>query len=222
MHQPHFPGETAEYRAARDELLRAEIELRRQTENVARMRRELPLGGKVKDDYAFESMDGRSVRLSALFRDGKTSLVVYSYMYGPKMARPCPACTSILDALDGESQHITQRTNLVVVAKSPPERIRAFAEERGWTGLELLSSQNNSYNRDYYGENEKGDQLPMLNVFVKHDQSIYHTYATELFFAASDPGQHARHVDPIWPLWNMLDYTPDGRGPAGIPKLEYD
>jgi predicted dithiol-disulfide oxidoreductase (DUF899 family) len=222
MHQPHFPGETAEYRAARDELLRAEVELRRETENVARMRRDLPLGGKVREDYVFETMDGRGVALSELFRDEKNTLVIYSYMYSPKMANPCPACTSILDALDGETQHITQRTNFVVVAKSPPERIRAVAAERGWAGLELLSSQGNSYNSDYYGENDKGDQLPMLNVFVRRDSGIYHSYATELFFAPTEPGQHARHVDSIWPLWNMLDYTPEGRGTTGIPKLKYD
>jgi predicted dithiol-disulfide oxidoreductase (DUF899 family) len=137
------------------------------------------------------------------------------------MANPCPACTSILDALDGEAQHITQLTNLVVVAKSPPERIGAVADARGWTGLELLSSHGNSYNRDYYGENEKGDQWPMLNVFLKRGDGIYHTYASELFGTA-DAGQDDRHVDPIWPLWNILDYTPEGRGGAGIPKLAYN
>jgi predicted dithiol-disulfide oxidoreductase (DUF899 family) len=221
MTQLHFPGDSAEYRTARDELLRAEIDLRRQTENVARMRRELPLGGKVPEDYDFETMDGRRVCLSELFRDGKSSLVVYSFMYGPNMARPCPSCTSILDALDAETKHIVQRANFVVVAKSPAERIRTFATERGWRSLELLSSADNSYNRDYYGENEKGDQWPMLNVFTQREDGIHHTYASELFGTA-DSGQDDRHVDPIWPLWNILDYTPEGRGAPGIPKLTYD
>jgi predicted dithiol-disulfide oxidoreductase (DUF899 family) len=96
------------------------------------------------------------------------------------------------------------------------------ARERGWRHLRLLSSASNTYNRDYHGENEKGGQLPTLNVFARRDGRIYHTYCTELLFAPSDRGQDGRHVDPIWPLWNMLDLTPEGRGTAWYPKLQYD
>jgi len=221
MHTTRFPGESAEYRAARDELLRAEVELRRRTEDVARMRRALPLGGPLPEDYVFETLDGKPRRLSELFLTGKNSLVVYSYMFGPSQKSPCPMCTSILDALDGETPHITQRINFAVVAKSPPARIREVATGRGWRHLQLLSSANNSYNADYHGENESGDQLPVLNVFVKRDDGIYHTFATELLFLPSDPGQDGRHVDAIWPLWNLLDYTPEGRGERWNPKLAY-
>src|SRR6185436_2324961 len=120
----HFPGESQEYRSARDELLRAEMALRRQIEDVARRRRELPLGGRVNEDYVFTTMHDREIRLSELFAAGKNSLVVYSYMFGPTAKSPCTSCTSIIDALDGEAPHIEQRVNLVVVAKSPPARIR--------------------------------------------------------------------------------------------------
>jgi predicted dithiol-disulfide oxidoreductase (DUF899 family) len=216
-----FPGETAEYRAARDELLRAEVALRRQTEEVASQRRALPLGGKVPDDYVFETMRDEPVRLSELFRPGKDTLVMYSYMYGPAMKTPCPLCTSIIDGLDGAARHVEQRVNLAVEAKSPASRIHEVARQRGWNHIQLLSSANNSYNTDYHAENEKGGQLPMLNVFVKRDDGIYHTYASELFFAPSDPGQDGRHVDPMWALWNVLDYTPHGRGATWIPKLSY-
>ena len=61
----------------------------------------------------------------------------------------------------------------------------------------------------------------MLNVFVKRDDGVYHTYSTELLFSPSDPGQDSRHVDAIWPLWNLFDYTPDGRGEKWNPKLAY-
>jgi predicted dithiol-disulfide oxidoreductase (DUF899 family) len=61
----------------------------------------------------------------------------------------------------------------------------------------------------------------VLNVFVRRDDGIHHTYATELIWAPSDPGQDPRHADAIWPLWNVFDYTPDGRGTTGIPKLHY-
>lgn len=221
LHEVRFPGETAEYRQARDLLLEAEIALRRQIEAVAAMRRALPPGGPAPEDYVFEEgEDARPVRLSELFGD-KPTLVAYSFMYGPQMEQACPSCTSILDSLDGAAPHVGQRVSLVVVAKSPIARIRAFAEERGWRRLRLLSSAGNSYNRDYRGENPQGNQTPALNVFTRKDGVIRHAYATELMFAPTDPGQEARHVDSIWPLWNVLDFTPDGRGADFRPKLSY-
>jgi predicted dithiol-disulfide oxidoreductase (DUF899 family) len=229
IHGKRFPGESTEYRAARDRLLREEIELRRSTEAVAKLRRALPSGGLVPKDYLFEegspdlteSQTVRQVRMSELFRSGWTSLVVYSFMYGPKMEVPCPMCTSMLDGLNGSAPHIAQRANLVVVAKSPIHRIRAFARGRGWRNLRLLSSADNSYNRDYHGEDEKGAQLPMLNVFVKRDGVVRHFWASELLFASTDPGQNPRHVDLVWPLWNVLDCAPEGRGKDWYPKLSY-
>jgi predicted dithiol-disulfide oxidoreductase (DUF899 family) len=221
MQHVRFPGESAEYRAARDELLEAEIALRRQTEDVARQRRALPVGGMLKENYVFDTMDDAQVRLSELFRPGLNTLVVYSYMFGPAAKSPCTSCTSIIDALDGEAPHIEQRVNLAVVAKSPALRIREIARQRGWRHVRLLSSANNSYNTDYHGEDEKGSQLPLLNVFARRDDAIYHMYATELLFAPTEPGMDARHVDMIWPLWNMFDFTPDGRGTTWGPKLSY-
>ena len=214
-----FPDESKAYRAARNKLLRAEIALRRKVEQVAAMRRKLPAGGEVPEDYAFDGEGGKT-KLSELFGRGDT-LVAYSFMYGPKMERPCPMCTSMLDGLNGSAQHIAQRTNLVVIAKSPIRRILDFAAERGWSNLRLLSSANNSYNRDYFGESAEGNQLPMLNVFVRRKGSIRHSYGTELLFAKADQGQNSRHVDAIWPLWSLLDFTPEGRGKDWYPKLDY-
>jgi predicted dithiol-disulfide oxidoreductase (DUF899 family) len=107
------------------------------------------------------------------------------------------------------------------VAKSPIKRIRAFARKRGWRNLRLLSSANNSYNRDYHGEDKKDSQLPALNVFARRSGKIHHCYCTEMLFAPFNPGQDGRHVDLIWPLWNLFDFTPEGRGTAWIPKLAY-
>jgi len=219
LHETRFPSESGEYRAARDALLRAELELRRAEEAVAAQRRELPIGGEVPTDYVFDSTTG-PVALSDLFGD-KDTLVLYSYMFGPQMAQPCSSCTSILDALDGEAPHVTERVSLAVVAKSPLERIRRFAQERGWRHLRLLSSAGNSYNRDYHGEGPKGDQWPMLNVFVRSDGRVYHAYGTEMLFVEGDPGQDRRHVDPIWPLWNLFDLTPVGRGETWHPRVAY-
>jgi len=158
--------------------------------------------------------------LSELFAADKDTLVVYNFMYGPAMESPCPYCTSILDALDRVAPNAVQRLNLVVVAKSPIARIREFARTRGWTNLRLLSSRNNNYNIDYFGENEEGGQQPALNVFARREGKIYHFFNTELMFAPAEDGQDPRHVDSIWPLWNLFDFTPEGR--AGfIVKLAY-
>ena len=214
-----FPNESTAYRSARNKLLQAETDLRRQIEKVAAQRRALPPGGELPEDYVFQGESGK-VKLSELFTHGDT-LVAYSFMYGPKMEKACPMCTSIIDGLDGNAIHIAQRTNLVVIAKSPLERILAFARERGWTNLRLLSSAGNSYNRDYHGEDAEGRQWPMLNVFQKSGKKISHTWGSELLDVKEDPGQNARHVDLIWPLWNVLDVTPEGRGKDWYPKLEY-
>jgi predicted dithiol-disulfide oxidoreductase (DUF899 family) len=212
-----FPNESKPYRAARNRLLRAEIALRRQVEKVAAMRRKLPAGGKVPQDYLFEEgVPPRKVTLSELFGERDT-LVAYSFMYGPQMAKACPMCTSMLDGLNGNAPHIAQRANLVVIAKSPLARVLEFARGRGWSNLRLLSSAGNSYNADYFGEAADGSQSPMLNVFVRRRGAIRHFYGTELLFAKADPGQNNRHVDMIWPLWNLLDFTPEGRGKDWYP-----
>ena len=215
-----FPNESAAYRQARDALLAAEVDLRRRVEAVAALRRALPPGGEVKEDYVFEEgEDGRPVRLSELFGAHDT-LVAYCYMFGPAMAEPCPSCSSFLDGLDGDVAPILQSVSLAVIARSPIERVLAFARERGWRNLRLLSSAGNSFHRDYFGETDAGDQRPMLNVFSRRGGRIHHTWGTELAYGPRDPGQDPRHIDLMWPLWGILDATPDGRGDFR-PALRY-
>jgi predicted dithiol-disulfide oxidoreductase (DUF899 family) len=230
LHSQRFPGESSSYRDARNQLLEAEVTLRRNIEEVAALRRKLPLGGEIPEDYVFEegavdlndTKTARKTHLSELFSPGKDTLVLYSYMFGPNMPAPCVSCTSILDGLNGSAPHIRQRVNFAVVAKSPLARIRETARGRGWSNLRVLSSAANTYNRDYHGENAKGDQLPSLNVFARRDGKIYHSYHTELLFAPQEPGMDGRHVDMIWPIWNVFDYTPEGRGTDWYPRLSYD
>lgn len=224
-----FPGESAAYRRARDKLLRAEIALRQRLEDVAVLRRKLPLSGRTPENYIFETggadLDDigtvQPVLLSELFEPGKDSLVIYNFMYGPNMEQPCPMCTAMLDGLNGNAPHIAQRVNLAIVAKLPIERIRTFARERGWRNLRLLSSANNNYNRDYHGETADGAQMPMLNVFVRRNNTVRHFYGAELLFAPPARGQNSRHVDLLWPLWNLFDLTPAGRGKGWHPALRY-
>ena len=238
-----FPGESAEYRAARDRLLEMEIDLRRRTEAVAAARRELPPGGPVPKDYVFAGagQDGEptDVRLSELFAAGRDSLAIYSFMFprdpederpGPaaehETARlplaegPCPSCVALLDQLDGAIEHAGQHVNFAVVAKAPLPRVRTFANERGWRRLRVLSSAGNSYNRDYHAETPDGAQRPMLNVFHRDGLGIRHFWGSELFYAPWDPGQDPRHVGTLEPVWNLFDLTPEGR-PDWDEQLSY-
>lgn len=238
-----FPGESAEYRAARDRLLAEEIELRRATERVAAARRRLPMGGPVPEDYVFvgAGLDGEptDVHLSELFGRGKPSLIVYSMMFprdpgddrpGPSLGKtaqlpiletPCPSCTALVDQLEGAADHLAPLVHLVVVAKAPIERIFAFARERGWRRLRFLSSGRNTYNRDYLAETETGEQRPMLNVFHRDNGTIRHFWGSEMLYAPTDPGQDPRHVGTIEPLWNLLDLTPEGRPSSWDEQLRY-
>ena len=222
FHDTQFPNESDSYRTARDELLAAEMELRRQIEAVAAQRRALPLGGNVKEDYAFAEDAGGSVvqtRLSELFAPGKNSLFLYSFMYAPD-GDPCPACTSILDSFNGIAPHLRDKINFAVVAKAPIDRIEAWAQSRGWSNLRLLSSNGNSYNTDYAAE-AGAEQYPAINIFTRTGDGIFHTYNAELLYAPSEEGQHPRHADGIWPLWSVFDLTPEGRD-GWFPRTAYE
>jgi len=224
LHDVRFPGESDDYRAARDRLLRAEIELRDRLASVAELRRALPLGGHVAHDYVFDDASGpetRAVRLSELFAPGKDSLIIYSFMYGPAMQQPCPMCSCFLDGVNAHAPHLEQRVNVVVVAKSPAERLRAWIAKRGWSRLRLLSSATNTYNVDYAAEAPDGRQNPACNVFVKRPDGIHHFWAAEMLYAPVE-GHHPRHVDLLWPIWSFFDLTPEGRGTDWMPKLSYD
>jgi predicted dithiol-disulfide oxidoreductase (DUF899 family) len=241
--QIRFPAESAEYRTARDRLLEREIELRRAMEAVAVARRALPPGGAVPEDYVFEAAgpDGKAsqVRLSELFAPGNDSLVIYSFMFprgykGPRPGPaggetallpleegPCPSCTALLDQLDGAAGHVSQRLNLAVVAKTSLARLLTFGKERGWRHLRLLSSAANTYNGDYFGEDEQGSQAPMLNVFHREGEMIRHFWGAELTYAPADPGQDHRSVGTLEPLWNLFDLTREGRPADWDEQLSY-
>ena len=233
-----FPNESAEYREARNALLDAEIALRRQVEAVAAQRRALPPGGEVREDYLFERIGAHlrpePVKLSELFGEHST-LLLYSFMFGPERDEPCPGCTHLLDGVDGAARHIGQRAALYAVAKSPTARLAAWAHERGWRHLELISTAGNAYDAHYYGDTaaltpqmraergygpEENWDEPILNVFVKDGGTVRHFWGSELVFAPDDPGQDHRGLDTIDVLWNLLDTTPAGRG-DWFPSVNY-
>jgi predicted dithiol-disulfide oxidoreductase (DUF899 family) len=237
-----FPNESSAYRAARDELLALERDLRRQLETVAVARRALPPGGEVPEDYVFQELrDGavHDVHLSELFAPGRPSLAIYNFMFPrdptddrplpttpktrllPMLESPCPSCTALLDQLDGSIPHISPLLSFAVVAKAPIERVAAFAEERGWRNLRLVSSRGNSFNRDYGAEAADGAQRPYLNVFQRDGSTVRHFWGCELFDEPTEPGQDPRHVGTIEASWNLLDLTPEGRPAAWDEQFTY-
>jgi predicted dithiol-disulfide oxidoreductase (DUF899 family) len=212
-----FPNESEEYRQAREALLAEEIELRRHIERVAEQRRALPAGGEVTKAYRFEGENG-PVGFADLFAD-KQTLVAYSYMFGPQRDRPCPMCTCLLSAWDGEARDVEQRIALAVVARSPIERLVAFKRERGWKSLKLYSDVGGDYTRDYVSAVDA--DVPGFNVFTRRDGAIRHFWSGEMGPRTSDPGQDPRGAPDLMPLWTILDSTPEGRGTNWYPKLEY-
>ena len=239
-----FPNEPGEYRQARARLLDEEVALRRAMESVAAARRALPPGGEVPQDYSFDALDHAArpgkVRLSELFTGRSGSLIVYHFMFPrhvndarpqpatgslkdlPKNEGPCPSCTALLDQLDPVIPHLEAAgMNFAAVAKAPLDRVVAFARDRGWKHLRLLSALGNTFKRDYGGEDAKGQQAPMLSVFQRgSDGRIRHFWSSEMLHAPTDPGQDPRHVGTIEPLFNLMDFTPGGR-PKWDEQLQY-
>ncbi|MEO8249440.1 MAG: DUF899 family protein [Burkholderiales bacterium] len=211
----HKPNESAEYRKARNALAAEEIELRRHITRVAEQRRALPPGGEIKTDYRFESANG-AVSFVDLFGD-KDTLVVYSFMYGPKRKQGCPMCTSQMSAWDGIAPHVRQCVAFAMIARSPIERVLAYGKERGWENLKLYSDPSGDYTRDYVSAEDA--DMPGYNVFTRKDGTIRHFWSGEGGKETADPGQDPHDAPDMSALWTILDTTPEGRGTDWYPRL---
>jgi predicted dithiol-disulfide oxidoreductase (DUF899 family) len=218
MKQTNLPNESAEYLARREELRLAEIDLMRQRERVAELRRQLPPGATIQD-YVFEegpvSLDAgdtpvRTVRLSELFTAPNRPLVVQHFMYGKKQTNACPMCTLWIDGWNGVARHLAQNLDFVVVAAADPTALRAHARKRGWNNLRLLSCGANTFKYDLGSEDREGQQDSEMSVFTKDsDSAIRHFYSVHPMMA---PDIKERGLDLLTPVYNALDLTPQGRG----------
>jgi predicted dithiol-disulfide oxidoreductase (DUF899 family) len=216
--QTNLTNESAEYLAAREELRHAEIELMRQRERVAELRRGLPKGATVQD---YEFLEGPSsledgdepvkrVRMSELFTAPDRSLVIYHLMFGKKQSKPCPMCTAWLDAFNGVAHHLAQNVDLAIVAAADPATLRAHARDRGWDKLRLLSAGESTFKYDHGSEDREGGQDSTISVFTREtDGTLRHFYSCHPRLA---PDIQERGIDELNPIWNMLDLTPQGRG----------
>jgi len=219
-----FPNESDEYRNQRNRLLDAEVRLRDEIESVAELRRQLPLGGRLKEDYRFARIDAadelEAIPFEALFGAHDT-LLLYSMMFGAKWDAPCPSCTSIVDSLNSNSLGVQETAAIAVVADASAEQLRDWSERRSWF-MPVVSGQHNDYLLDYAGfETTDPGVVSVMNVFKKTPDGIYHCWASELLSRPMASG-HPRHMDMVWPMWNLLDMTPQGRGEAIIPKQDFE
>ena len=216
--QTNLTDESPEYLAKREQLRLAEIELMRQRERVAELRRHLPEGAPLQD-YAFEegprdlnagNVPARTRRLSELFTGPNRSLVIYHFMFGKKQTKACPMCTAWLDGANGIAHHLAQNLDFAVVAAADLPTLRAYARERGWDRLRLLSAGNNTFKYDLGSEDREGSQDSTVSVFTRDAKgTIRHFYSAHPRMA---PDIQERGIDLLAPIWHFMDLTPQGRG----------
>ena len=211
-------GETAEYRKARTSLLADEIELRRQIQRVAERRRALP-PGPVAKNYRFRDEQGREIGLGDLFGRHDT-LFTYLWMYGPERERPCPMCTSFVGSFDVPLPDIEQRLSLAIIGRSPVARQLAFARERGWQHLKFYETIDEDFVRDTHWV-VNGEEGAGVFIWKRDGDTVRLFWAAEGSPETADPGFDPHLAPDPTPLWNVLDWTPEGRAKDWYPKLQY-
>jgi predicted dithiol-disulfide oxidoreductase (DUF899 family) len=218
--KPPFPGESPEFRKAREDLLAEEIELRRHIARVAEQRQALPPGPVIAKDYRFKDANGAELGLIDLFGE-HDALVTYFWMFGPQRERPCPMCTNLLGAVNGNAADIKQRVALKVLGRSPVARQIAFAVERGWRDLDFVQTLGDDYARDLGVLLPDGAEYPALTVYQRDGDKVRLFWNGGMTGEMADPGQDPRGAPDIASLWTILDLTPAGRGKDWYPKLSY-
>jgi predicted dithiol-disulfide oxidoreductase (DUF899 family) len=216
--QTNLLNQSDEYLVKRDELRVAELELMRQRERVAELRRHLPKGAAVHD---YEFLEGpadldagdapvRTVRLSELFSKPGRALVVYQFMFGKKQTKPCPMCTLFIDGWNGVAHHLAQNVDVAIVAAADPSALRAHARTRKWNRLRLLSCGDNTFKYDLRSEDREGNQDSTVSVFTRDDDgTLRHFYTAHPAFSSE---VKERGIDLLCAVYNVLDLTPQGRG----------
>jgi len=216
--QTNLTNETPEYLAKREELRLAEIELMRQRERVADLRRHLPKGAAIQDyqleegprDIGAGDAPTRTTHLSELFTKSNRSLIIYHLMYGKRQTKPCPMCTAWLDGANGVAHHLAQNLDFAVVAAADLPTLRDHARARGWDKLRLLSAGNSTFKYDLGSEDREGHQDSTISVFTRDaDGTLRHFYTAHPRMA---PDIAERGIDLLAPIWHFMDLTPQGRG----------
>jgi predicted dithiol-disulfide oxidoreductase (DUF899 family) len=235
----HNTGTREEWLAARLELLEAEKELTRRSDEVARQRRELPWV-RVDKDYRFET-DGGAASLAGLFQ-GRSQLLVYHFMFGPDYTAGCPSCSAIADGFNGSAVHLANHdVTLCAVSRAPLEKIQAYRRRMGWS-FPWASAYGSEFNFDFgvahtkeeweagtvaynFGEADMRPAAGQEDALDAFCQSIvgtdWQTYRREgpgmSAFALQDGtvyhaySTYSRGLDGLWGMYQWLDRAPLGR-----------
>jgi len=210
--------ESEEYRAAREALAAAELELVDHQERVAAQRRALPRGPVLEDYELLEAThpldvaddDARQVRLSELFGAPGRPLLVYHLMFGKRQTSPCPMCTMWVDGFNGIARHVTQHADLVILAASEIPSLRAHARRRGWDELRLVSAGASRFKLDLGSEDADGHQDAKISVITRDpDGTLRHQFSAT---PACSDDRPERGIDLLCATWGLLDLLPGGRG----------
>jgi predicted dithiol-disulfide oxidoreductase (DUF899 family) len=222
----HNTATREEWLDARLGLLKAEKELTRLNDDVARQRRELPWV-RMDKDYVFDTEDGEAT-LPDLFRD-RSQLIVYHFMYGPDWDEGCPSCSAVADGFDETHLHLQNHdVAFTAVSRAPLEKLLAYRDRMGWnfpwassgrsdfsfdfnvSFTEESVAKGGSYNfRPLEGWQTEPEHLPYegpgMSAFVLDDGAVYHTYSA-----------YSRGLDALWTMWQWLDRTPMGRSEGDL------
>jgi predicted dithiol-disulfide oxidoreductase (DUF899 family) len=211
-----------EWREARKALLVKEKEVTRQSDELARLRRELPWV-KVDKPYVFDAPTGKK-SLADLF-GGRSQLLVYHFMFSPDWEEGCKSCSFLSDHIDGANWHLPQRdVRLLAISRAPLAKIEAFKKRMGWR-FEWVSSFGSDFNFDFAvsfpKEDVEKDQVaynfkispaygtedhPGLSAFYKDAaDTVFHTYSA-----------YARGLDHLVGAYSFLDLAPRGRDEEGL------
>ncbi len=215
----HPVATSEEHLKARLQLLQAEKELTRQSDQLARQRRQLPWV-EVEKDYVFDTADGE-MTLPELF-DGRSQLLVYHFMFGPEWEAGCPACSMWADGFDRVVVHLNHRdVSMVCASRAPLDRLEAFKQRMGWS-IRWVSSLRNDFNYDYdasfpeervtagakhnFTQEPSGEEHAGMSAFALDHGRVYHTYSC-----------YGRGLEAFNTGYQLLDRAPNGRDEDDLP-----
>jgi len=240
----HKLGTPDEWLAARLDLLKAEKELTRRSDEVAQRRQELPWV-RINKDYRFDTDQGPA-SLADLFR-GRSQLLVYHFMFGPDYTAGCPSCSAIADGFSGSVVHLAHHdVTLTAVSRAPLAKIQAYQRRMGWS-FPFASSHGSDFNSDFgvthtreeweagavrynFGEQDLRPAAGEESSYDTFSQAIvgtdWETYRREgpgmSAFALEDGAvyhtysAYSRGIDGLWGMYQWLDRAPRGRNESGM------
>jgi predicted dithiol-disulfide oxidoreductase (DUF899 family) len=236
-------GTREEWLTARLELLEAEKDLTRRSDELARRRQQLPWV-RVDKEYRFDTEEG-SVALRDLFR-GRSQLLVYHFMFGPDYKAGCPSCSAIADGFNGFEVHLANHdVTLSAVSRAPLAKLQAFKQRMGWT-FPWASAHGTDFNFDFdvaftveqqsegkiaYNYRRegawtlRGGEGPVSTIanMTGTDSATYTRERPGMSAFVLEDGvvyhtysTFARGLDALWGMYQWLDRAPLGRNEQGV------